>query len=159
MSTFIFWIVLLIMVVGAFGTLLPVIPGTPLIFLAALGYGFYEHFQKVTPLTLVILFLLMGISITVDYLAGVLGAKKSGASRAGTWGALLGGILGALFFSIPGLILGPFMGAVAGETMNGKQIQDSLRVGLGTVIGMAGGAFFKFVLAVTMIFVYLIKIV
>jgi len=48
MSTFVFWIVLIIMILGALGTILPFIPGTPLIFLAALGYGFYEKFQNIT---------------------------------------------------------------------------------------------------------------
>lgn len=155
MSTLVFWIVLLVMICGAFGTLLPVLPGTPLIFLAALGYGFYEHFQKVTPTILGVLFFLMAVSLAVDYLAGVVGAKKYGATKYGTWGSFLGGIVGAVFFSIPGLLLGPLVGAVIGEVVGGQQVNTALRVGLGTVLGLAGGAFFKIIIAGAMIIVYL----
>ncbi len=158
-SIIVFWLVLLIMAVGAIGTLLPIMPGTPLIFLAALGFGFYEHFQRVTPFILVVLFVLTVISLGVDYFAGVIGAKKYGASRYGTWGSFIGGIAGVIIFSIPGLLIGPFTGAVIGEIVSGRNPGEALKVGLGTVIGMAGGAVFKLIIAVSMIVVFLTGVV
>ena len=154
MLTFVFWLVLIIMILGAAGTILPVVPGTPLIFLAALGYGLYEHFQKVTVTVLAVLFFLMVVSLLIDYFAGVVGAKKYGATKYGTWGSFLGGIVGVVIFNIPGLLVGPFVGAVIGETVSGKKIDHALKVGLGTVLGLAGGAFFKFVIALAMIVIY-----
>lgn len=155
MSAVIFWLTLLVMAVGLLGTLLPVLPGTPLIFLAALGYGFYEKFHRVTPLILGILFVLMVMSLLIDYFAGVIGAKKYGASKYGTWGSFIGGIVGVIVFNIPGLLLGPFAGAVIGEMIYGKKVDESFRVGLGTVMGMAGGAFFKIIIGVSMVIIYL----
>lgn len=155
MSTIVFWGVLVVMILGAMGTILPVIPGAPLIFLAALGYGFYEHFQNVTVTILVILFFLMAVSLLVDYFAGVVGAKKYGATKYGAWGSFVGGFVGVLLFNIPGLLIGPFVGAVIGEKVGGKKTDQALKVGLGTVFGLAGGAFFKFVLAVAMIIIYI----
>lgn len=154
MSTFVFWVVLLIMMLGALGTILPVIPGAPLIFLAALGYGFFENFEKVNVTILGVLFFLMVVSLVVDYFAGVVGAKKYGATRYGAWGSFLGGIVGVVIFSIPGLLVGPFVGAVVGEMVGGKKTDQAFKVGLGTVFGLAGGAFFKFVLALAMIIIY-----
>lgn len=149
-----FWIAILVMLVGALGTLLPIIPGTPLIFLAALGYGYYEGFNQITPFLLVVLFLLMALTFLIDYIAGVIGAKKYGATRYGTWGSLIGGVLGVIIFNIPGLIIGPFIGALAGELINGTDFNNALKVGFGTVVGMAGGALVKIILAVAMILVF-----
>ncbi len=155
MSTLIFWVILLVMLLGAAGTILPVIPGAPLIFLAALGYGFYEDFQHINITILGILFFLTVISLVIDYFSGVVGAKKYGATKYGSWGCFLGGILGVIIFNILGLLIGPFIGAVIGEIIGGKKPDEAFKVGLGTVVGLAGGAFLKFVLAAAMIIIYL----
>ncbi|MFZ5639149.1 MAG: DUF456 domain-containing protein [Bacillota bacterium] len=157
MEELVFWLVIIIMALGVLGTFLPVLPGAPLIFLAALGYGLYEGFRQVTPLTLVILFVLMGLTLLIDYLAGVVGAKKYGATRWGTWGAFFGGVLGVVFFSIVGLILGPLVGAIVGELLAGRKPSEALRVGLGTILGLAGGAVLKFVIALSMFILFLNK--
>jgi uncharacterized protein YqgC (DUF456 family) len=153
----VFWLAIIIMALGVLGTFLPVLPGAPLIFLAALGYGIYEGFRQVTSITLVILLVLMGLTLLIDYLAGVVGAKKYGATRWGTWGAFIGGVLGVIIFSIIGLILGPLAGAVAGELLAGRKPSEALRVGLGTMLGLAGGAVLKFVIALSMFILFLSK--
>ncbi|PKM79782.1 MAG: DUF456 domain-containing protein [Firmicutes bacterium HGW-Firmicutes-14] len=147
------------MVIGTLGTFLPVLPGTPLIFLAALGYGFYEGFNKITPLILLIMFMLTVLTLLIDYFAGVVGAKKFGATGYGIWGAFLGGILGVIFFSIPGLTLGPLAGAVTGELVKGRNLSDAVRSGLGTVIGIAGGSIFKVTVALSMVSIYVAIVV
>lgn len=154
MSGIMLWIILIVMLLGVAGTLLPALPGTPLIFLAALGYGIYEGFSQVTPAALSILFVLMVISLAVDYFAGVLGAKKYGASRYGTWGSFIGGVAGVIMFSLPGLLIGPFLGAVTGEFISGRKPDEAFKVGLGTVLGLAGGAFVKLIIAVVMVAVF-----
>lgn len=152
------WIALFIMLIGAIGTFLPAIPGTPVIFAAALGYGFYEGFQNITPWTLVFLFFLMVLTFIIDYFAGVVGAKKYGASKYGTWGSFIGGIIGVIFLNIPGLIVGPFVGAVIGEMTAGQNFKTAVKVGLGTMAGLAGGAVLKLLFAVTMIAVFITSI-
>lgn len=153
-----FWIALFVMLIGALGTVLPAIPGTPVIFAAALGYSFYEGFHKITPLVLAVLFFLMALTFIIDYFSGVLGAKKYGASRYGTWGSFLGGIVGVIFLNIPGLIIGPFVGAVTGEMIAGQSFKTALKVGLGTMAGLAGGAVLKLLFAVSMIAMFITSI-
>jgi uncharacterized protein len=86
----------------------------------------------------------------VDLLSGVLGAKRVGASPRAVWGALLGTILG-LFFGLPGLLLGPFFGAVAGELSAGSSMQRGAHVGLSTWVGLLLGTIVKLVASVTMV--------
>ncbi|HWI55231.1 MAG TPA: DUF456 domain-containing protein [Desulfobacteria bacterium] len=157
--SFAFWLTLLIMLLGALGTFLPVLPGTPIIFAAALGYAIYEGFKEITVLVLVVLFLLMSVTFFVDYFAGAVGAKKYGAGKYGTWGSFIGGVLGFILLNIPGLIIGPFVGAVAGEMLSGKDLNSAFRVGLGTMIGLAGGAILKFMLAASMIALYVKSVI
>jgi uncharacterized protein len=154
LSTAILIIVIIIMIIGALGTILPAIPGTPLIFGTALVYGIYEGFHQTSLTMMVILGLITILSILIDYFAGVVGAKKYGASKYGTWGAIIGGVIG-IFFGIIGLFIGPFLGAVIGELVAGKQINDSLKIGFGSFMGLIGGSLLKFTLAVIMIIYFL----
>lgn len=157
MSTIVFWLVIIVMTLGVLGTFLPLLPGAPLIFLAALGYGFYEGFKQVTLWSLVVLFILMILTFIVEYLAGVIGAQKYGATKLGMWGTFIGGVLG-IFVGIIGLIIGPIVGAVAGELAAGRKPVEAFRVGLGTIFGLAGGAVIKFIIALSMFILFLNKV-
>lgn len=98
--------------------------------------------------------LLTAIAMALDFVAGLLGAKRVGASRLALVGAAAGTMVG-LFFGLPGLILGPFFGAVLGELAHGRQAAHSMKVGLGTWIGMAFGAIAKITLAFVMLGIFL----
>ena len=93
------------------------------------------------------------LSILVDLLSSIVGAKRVGASNKALWGAGLGGVVG-IFFGLPGLIGGPFLGAALGEMSNGKEWRDASRVGVGTWIGLALGAALKIALAFAMLGVF-----
>jgi hypothetical protein len=82
-------------------------------------------------------------------MAGALGAKRLGGSWWGISGAVLGGIVG-LFFGLVGLLLGPLFGAVLGELIGGRKIWESLRIGLGTFLGLLAGGAIRFAIALTM---------
>lgn len=99
-----FWVTLAVMAVGLLGTLLPVLPGVELIWLAALVYAAAGKFSTIDPLTFGILTLLGAIGLTVEIWATHLGSKLGGAS----WRSLLAGLLlGAL-----GFVLGLFLWGV-----------------------------------------------
>lgn len=147
-----------LMLIGLIGSVLPFIPGSPLILLGAFIYAWYTDFLVVTWGTLVILLLLTVLSQILDYLASILGAKKFGASRWGMSGAFLGGIIGLFSGGILGILIGPFIGALLLELLHGQDLPASLKIGLGTLVGFLGGAIGKIIIALTMIGIFLVKI-
>ncbi len=142
-----------LIVVGLLGTVLPVLPGLPLMYGGMVLAAWNDDFQRIGYWTLAGLGVLLLISVAVDVLASVMGAKRVGASNKALWGAGIGGLVG-LLFGLPGLLLGPFLGAVGGEMMHGRDRQGALKVGVGTWVGIAVGAALKLALAFSMLGVF-----
>ena len=159
MSTLVLILVILLMLTGLIGTIVPFIPGIPLIYLGYVLYGFKSGWIHYSTQTMVIWGLITLFSVFLDYYSGALGAKKYGASRIGIWGSILGAIFGIIFLGFPGIIFGPFLGAIIGEFLAGKNSRQALRAGWGSFIGFLAGSFFKIVLAITMIGVFLWQII
>lgn len=147
-----------LVLVGVVGTVLPALPGAPIVFLGLLLAAWVDHFEKVGWFTLTVLAVLTVLTFVVDFMAANLGAKRVGASWAALAGATLGMIVG-LFFSIPGLILGPFVGAVIGEYLARKDWAQARRVGLGTWLGMLIGIAGKLALIFTMVGIFVLAYV
>lgn len=145
---------ILLVVVGILGTVLPALPGTPLVFLGLLVAAWAEGFQKVGWFTLSILAILTLLSFGVDILATKIGAQRMGASWAALFCAAVGAIVG-LFFGLPGFILGPFVGAVAGEYAARRNLRQAGKVGLGTWLGMLFGIAVKLTLVFAMVGIFL----
>ena len=145
--------------VGFLGTVLPAVPGSPLVFLGLLIAAWADHFQKVGWFTLSVLAVLTALTFVVDFLATSFGAKRVGASWAALAGAFLGTFVG-FFLGIPGLILGPFAGAVAGEYLTRRSWAQAGKVGVGTwvgmVIGIAGNLALIFAMVGIFLFAYVI---
>lgn len=135
---------------GLAGTVLPVLPGIPMLFggiwLAAAVDG-YRHLGTGWLLAIGTLGVL---GVAADFVAGTLGAKRVGASPRALWGATIGTVVG-MFLGIPGLILGPFAGALLGELSAGNSVLRSAHVGAGTWIGLLLGALVKLVISFTMV--------
>jgi hypothetical protein len=144
----------LLVVVGIAGTVMPAIPGVPLVFVGLLVAAWADHFQKVGWFTLSILGVLTLFSFVVDFFATSLGAKRVGASWLALALSVVGAIVG-LFFSIPGLILGPFVGAFAGEYIARRDWRQARRVGLGTWLGMLLAIAGKLALIFTMVGIFM----
>ena len=138
---------------GLAGTLLPVVPGAALVFAGLFLAAWADDFARVGAVGLVIIGALGLLSFVVDFAGSVLGAKRVGASPLALVGATAGAIVG-LFFGIPGLIVGPFLGAVAGELLARGSLLRAGKVGVGTWIGLLLAAIAKLVLAFLMIAVF-----
>ena len=147
-------VVAILLLAGLVGSVVPFLPGTPLILLAALVHAFATGFSPIGPGRLAILAGLTVLAQLLDYLAGAVGAKKFGGSGWAVAGALVGGIVG-FFFGPLGLLLGPVLGAVVGELLKQGDLSHSLKAGLGTLIGMLLGTAARFTLAVTMVGLFL----
>ena len=138
------------MLIGLLGSILPVLPGAPILLLAAIGHRLYFGAASINNAVIITLVILTVISLVFDFAAGALGAKKFGATWRGAIGAVIGGIIG-LFFSLPGIILGPFLGAMLFELLGGKEFKMAAKAGTGAVIGLLLGVVGKFSICVIMI--------
>lgn len=150
-----YFLAILLVVVGLAGTVLPALPGLPLMFAGMLLAAWVGDFQQIGIVTVVVLGLLTLLSLAVDFLATAVGAKRVGASRKAVVGAVLGTLAG-LFFGIIGIFIGPFAGALAGELMHrrslsGSDLGDAAKIGFGTWLGIAFGVALKLALAFAMI--------
>ena len=140
---------------GFFGTFLPMLPGTSLIFVGVLVHYFIMGMQDESGLTwqsLVVIGILWAISIAVDWVSGAMGAKWFGSSKYGVWGALIGGVVGAFILFPVGLILGPIIGVFVAEIWFAKkEWKPAANSTVGTVVGGLAGMVGKMILAMAMI--------
>lgn len=156
MSATALWaLAIVLMAVGALGVVLPALPGVPLMFAGMVVAASIDDFERIGWVTLTILGVLTVFSFVMDFAASALGAKRVGASARAVWGAVIGAIVG-MFFGVPGLLFGPFIGAVLGEiTVHGRLAQAG-RVGVATWIGLIFGALTKLAIAFSMAGVFIL---
>jgi hypothetical protein len=164
MDTTVWWYVLAgaLIFVGVLGTFLPALPGMPLIFGGMLLAAWVGDFQIIGGWTLAVLGAMSLFALAIDFVASTLGVKKVGASNKAVWGAAIGTIAG-LPFAIPGLLIGPFAGAVAGELIHRKaydraNVGEAAKIGFATWVAMAVGTALKLAVAFTMIGIFAIAI-
>lgn len=149
---------IILCLIGILGTILPMLPGVALIFVVITAYGWWEGFNQITFGYLMVLGLLTILSVVLNYMSSVMGAKYFGSTRAGLIGALLGTLAGIFFFPPLGILLGPLAGGYVGEYLTNHDAQASLKAGIGAAIGVFSGIFFQFILALGFFISFLIKI-
>ena len=132
---------IILMVGGIVGCALPVLPGAPLAYagLLLLHFTGLAHFSTTQ---LIVWLIVVVVLQVIDYITPLLGSKYSGGTSFGNRGCVAGTLLG-LFFMPWGIILGPFLGAVAGEMMGGSNFPHAVRAGIGTLIGFLLGTLLK----------------
>ena len=145
----------LFMLAGLAGTLVPLVPGTLFILVAAI---LHKLLQPLSVSWAVIGWVaaLWFLSIVVDLVCTLLGTRLFGGSKWGMAGAG-GGALVGMFFSLPALLLGSILGAIAAEKLGAKRSdRDALRAGAGAAFGFVLSAAARFGCAVAMIAVFVI---
>jgi uncharacterized protein YqgC (DUF456 family) len=153
------WVVaVLLVIVGAVGTVLPALPGVPLIFAGVLLAAWAEDFQRIGGWTLGVLAVLALVGLVVDYVAASMSAQRAGASRQGIIGAAIGTVAG-IFTGLIGLVFMPLVGAAIGEFIAHRDALRAGRVGVATWIGLLIATAIKIAVAFTMIGVFVAAIV
>ena len=140
-----------LVLVGIAGVILPALPGLPLVFAGMLLAAWAGDFQKISWITMVVLGLLTLLSLAVDFLATMMGAKRVGASRKALLGAVLGTFAGLFLGGPIGLFAGPFIGALLGELWHTRALRRATHVGLATWLGLLLGTVLKLALAFAML--------
>jgi hypothetical protein len=161
----IYIIVGLFILVGVAGSILPGLPGSPLVFLGILIYAIYDKFENIGWKTLIILLLLTLFSALIDYISGVFGVKKYGGSKQTVWGSIIGGVLGLILFSFLGvfsflgIIIGTFLGAFLTEIVfKENKPKPAFKIALGSLVGFIGGTVVNFFICITMVIIFLVLV-
>jgi uncharacterized protein len=145
-------------IIGVIGVVMPALPGHMLILAGLIVGAWANGFTRVGVWTLVVLGVIALASYGVDFVAVALGAKRLGASPRAMTGAALGTVAG-LFFGLPGVIVGPFVGAVIGELTTNRDVAKAGKAGVAAWIGFAIGTAVKVALAFLMIGIFLVALV
>ena len=147
------WLVTIcLLVAGAVGCVLPVLPGHLIILIAAIAYRLMMGEESgLRWWSFAILIVLMAVSQAFEMLSGAAGSKWFGGTRWGAIGAIVGSIVG-MFFLPFGLLLGPLIGAFVCEiAMAKKQGHHAAISGVGSVVGTLAGMGFKIAVGILMI--------
>ena len=143
-----------LVIIGLAGVVLPALPGLPLMFAGMWLAAWAGGYDQVGVGTVIMLAVLTLLSLGVDIVAALLGAKRVGASRLALLGAAIGTVAG-LFLGLAGIIIGPFVGALLGEWLHGRRLGMAARVGVGTWLGIVFAAVLKLTLGFAMLGVFL----
>lgn len=150
------WIIAILLVAaGLAGLVLPALPGPLLLFAGLLMAAWAEQFVHVGTWTLVMLAVMAALASLADFVAGAFGAKRYGASPRSVAGAALGAVVG-IFFGLPGLLLGPFIGALLGELSARRDLAAAGRAGWGATVGLVLGTAAKLALGFAMVGLFLV---
>ena len=158
MTTTLWIVAILLILVGVAGTVLPALPGVPLIFGGVLLAAWIGDFQRISVFTVIVLAVLAVLGIVIDYIAAAISAKRAGASKYGIIGAATGTVAG-IFTGLWGLLFMPLMGAAIGEFIAHKDAFRAGKVGAATWFGLLIGTAIKLAIAFTMVGVFIAALV
>jgi len=147
-----------VMLVGTVGSVAPVLPGAPLVLGAAIVHRFVFGAAGASWMVIGVLTALTLLSVLLDFAATAYGAKKMGATWRGVTGAILGTVPG-MFFGLPGIVLGPFLGAMVFEMVGGKGLHLAAKGGAGAVLGLFLGGVGKLAICGSMMALFTINVI
>jgi len=149
-------IVVLLFVIGMLGAVYPILPGAVAIYAAFFVYGFMVSFKPFGWMFWTIQTLIVAVLFIADYAVNAWGVKRYGGSRASVIGSTVGVIIGPFVIPAFGLVIGPFAGAVIGELIAGSDLNRSVKVGWGSLVGLFTSVVVKIVLQALMIVLFLL---
>lgn len=152
------WLLVIFLLIGLGGTILPMVPGLGLMLLALAVYSYFDGWQTFPLWYLLLVALAAAAGTAIDHLASALGAKRFGVSDKGFWGALAGGLLGGLFFQIVGLVVGAVVGTVVMELYQKRTLHQSLASATGVLVGTAAGMALQFALGLVVVICSVVRL-
>lgn len=138
---------------GLAGIVLPLLPGTPLVFGGLWLIAWVDDFSRVSVTTIVVLAVMAALAWLVDYVAAALGVRRAGASRLAVIGAAIGAVVG-IASGLVGVIVGPIIGAIVGEWFARRDRQQAARAGMAAGFGFIVAVAAKIGIAFTMLGVF-----
>jgi uncharacterized protein len=149
------WVLcVVLMVLGLAGTVLPVLPGTLLVWAGIVLGAWIDDFARIGTTTLVVITVLAVLAWALDYAAGWMGAQRAEASKQALVGAAVGTVLG-LFMGFVGVLFMPLVGAALGEYLARQDHGRAAKVGVATWLGIVVGLVAKVVISFIMVGIFI----
>lgn len=159
MSVTLIVLAFILIIVGLVGTFIPMFPGLPIGWLG-LFVAFFSPDCTLSIWTLVITLLLMLIVSVLDYVIPARMVKKSGGTKSGERGALIGSLTGIIFVNPIILIFGSFIGALIGELINdSKDFKKAVKSAFSSFIGFLLGTGVKAFLTLSFLLILILNLV
>ena len=149
MEIFVFFAVGVLLLLGVIGSIIPVLPGPPISYVALLIYHFFIH--NIDLSMLIWIGVLVAFITIFDYYLQIYGVKRAGGGRYAIRGSLVGILLGIILLPPIGILLGAFIGAFIGAKI--EMDANPLKIAFGSLLGFAIGTILKLVVSVYIIFI------
>jgi uncharacterized protein len=147
----------ILILTGIIGSFLPVIPGLPFSYAGLLMLQLTGT-PPFSVMFLVYWAIIVVVVMSFESIIPAIGAKQFGGSRSGIIGCLIGAVLGFIFFPPLGIVIGPVIGAFAGEIYAGKTSELALKAAIGSFIGFFAGTVIKVVTALVIAYYFFTSI-
>lgn len=146
---------LALILLGIVGSILPALPGPPTSWVGLLLIYLITGIEINYWILGISLFLTIVITI-LDYVLPAKGTKHFGGTKHGIWGTNIGLVAG-LFFPPFGFIIGPFLGAFAGELIYNSQDKNrALKAAVGSFLGLLASTFMKVLFCLVLLGIYFV---
>lgn len=151
-------LVIILFTVGMAGAVYPILPGVLAIYASYFIYGWFFGFEDYSLWFWLIQTFIVVVVFIADYAVSAMGVQRFGGSKASVWGSTIGIIIGPFVIPVAGLVLGPFIGAAGAELLRGTPVKESMRIGIGSVLGLLASTVVKVILQLAMIVLFVIWI-
>lgn len=143
---------------GIVGSVLPIIPGPILSYSSLIILSMVKNWEPLSTMILILLAILTVVLSVMDNFIPAISAKKSGASKFGIWGSIIGMVLFVFIFPPWGIFIGSFIGAIAGEYFFGTKSQKAIQIGWDVFLGSMLGIGLKLAFSLMVLFIYIVNL-
>ena len=154
---FLVLLALLFLILGIIGSFLPILPGP-----ITSWFGFLIlYLSGVTDFSISLLITTFVIALIIwvlDFFIPAIGTKKFGGSKYGVIGTTIGLIIGVISPIPFGILIGPFLGALAGELINKSKSNQAIKAAFGSFLGFLASSFIKFIVSLVYFGIFIKKV-
>lgn len=144
--------------VGLFFTLYPILPGVFFVTAGIVIYGFTAGWDVFPVWFWVVQLVLIILNFAIDWIASLFGIKRAGGSKKAVWGSVIGMLIAPFLMGPIGILVGPFTGAMIGESLHVKEAKHIARVGIASLMGFLFGTMIKLTLVLLQIFLFVLRV-
>lgn len=144
--------------VGIIGIIVPILPGTLLIWLTVVIYAWRTGFEIIGWPTVVFVTVIALIAGTAQIWLPLLGAQKQGAAKRAMFLGVVGAIIGTFVVPLVGTVIGYALGIFLGEYMKIRDWNLALKASLGGIAGWGISTIIEMVVALLILLIFVVQV-